>query len=508
MTSEHPARELLLDGDPHDAALEGHVHPPGWKNPTPSGRYNLVVVGAGTAGLVAAGGGALLGGKVALVERRLMGGDCLNFGCVPSKALLRSAAVAATVREAAAFGVETGPARVDFTKVMERVRALRAEIAPHDSAERFKRFGADVYLGEGRFVAPDALEVAGQRLTFARAVIATGGRPWVPDVPGLADVDFLTSESVFSLTALPPRMVLLGGGPIGCELAQAFQRLGAEVTVVAKDARLLPRDDAEAAALLARRLESEGVRLCLGAALTRVEARGGVKRVHFEQGGVAGVVEGEALLVATGRAPELGGLGLEAAGVRHGPQGVEVDDHLRTSNPRIYAAGDVASRFQFTHAAEALARVALQNALFLGRKRASALTIPWCTYTEPEVAHVGLTAPEAAARGTRVVTLTLPMEEADRAIVDGRKEGFARLHVDSRSGKVLGATLVGARAGELIGTVALMMARGVSAMALSELVVPYPTYTEVLHKLGGEWFFHRLGARAKGALRRLLSWRR
>jgi pyruvate/2-oxoglutarate dehydrogenase complex dihydrolipoamide dehydrogenase (E3) component len=508
MTRAHSARELLLDGDAHDAVLERHVHPPEWKNPAPAGRYNLVVVGAGTAGLVAAGGGALLGGKVALVERRLMGGDCLNFGCVPSKALLRSASVAHTVRQAAAFGVDTAPPRVDFAKVMERVRALRAEIAPHDSAQRFQDMGAEVYLGEGRFVAPDALEVAGQRLTFARAIIATGGKSRLPDVPGLADVDFLTSETVFSLTSPPPRWVVLGGGPIGCELAQAFQRLGAEVSVVAKDPRLLPKDDPEAAALLARRLEAEGVRLYLGASVTRVEARGGVKRVHFERDGIAGVVEGEALLVATGRAPELGGLGLEAAGVRHGPHGVEVDDHLRTSNPRIYAAGDVASRFQFTHAAEALARLALQNALFLGRRKASALHIPWCTYTDPEVAHVGITAGEAASLGKRVVTLTLPLEEADRAIVDSEKEGFARLHVAARSGKVLGATLVGPRAGELISTVALMMAQGTSAMALGELVVPYPTYTEVLHKLGGEWFFHRLGARAKGALRRLLALRR
>ncbi|HZI12006.1 MAG TPA: FAD-dependent oxidoreductase, partial [Myxococcus sp.] len=263
MTTEPTARELLLEGDPHDAALERHVHPPDWKNPTPPGRYNLVVVGGGTAGLVAAGGAAMLGGKVALVERRLMGGDCLNFGCVPSKALLRSAGVARTVREAGAFGVETGPARVDFAKVMERVRALRAEIAPHDSAERFKGLGADVYLGEGRFVAPDTLEVGGQRLTFARAIIATGGKPRLPDVPGLKDVDFLTSESVFSLTSLPPRLVVLGGGPIGCELAQAFGRLGARVSLVAKDSRLLPKDDPEAAALLARRLEAEGVRLYL-----------------------------------------------------------------------------------------------------------------------------------------------------------------------------------------------------------------------------------------------------
>ncbi|HEX8434585.1 mercuric reductase [Archangium sp.] len=496
----------LLDGDAHDAALTALTHPADWKNPTPSGRYNLVVIGAGTAGLVAAAGAAGLGGKVALLERRLMGGDCLNFGCVPSKALLASARVAATVRGAGSYGVEASEPRVDFARVMERVRSLRAGIAPHDSAERFRGLGVDVFLGEGRFVAPDAVEVAGQRLTFSRALIATGGRPSVPEVPGLAEVGYLTHESVFTLTALPPRLVVLGGGPIGCELAQAFQRLGARVALVSQDARLLPKEDPEVGEVLARRFEAEGISLHLGARATRVEAQGPVKRLRFEREGVEGAVEGEALLVSTGRTPEVGGLGLEAAGVQHGPHGIEVDDQLRTTQPHIFAAGDICSRFKFTHAADALARVALQNALFFGRKKASALVIPWCTYTDPEVAHVGLTSREAEALGA--VTLTVPMSSMDRALLDGETEGFGRIHVDAKSGRLLGGTLVGAHAGENIGELALAMTMGLTVGALATTVLPYPTRGEVLKRLGDAWNRRRLTPRTKGFLTRLLSWRR
>jgi pyruvate/2-oxoglutarate dehydrogenase complex dihydrolipoamide dehydrogenase (E3) component len=498
----------LLEGDAHDAALAARVHPQEWKNPTPEGRYNLVVIGAGTAGLVAAAGAAGLGGRVALIERRLMGGDCLNFGCVPSKALIRSARVAATVREARAYGVEAGEPMVDFSRVMSRVRSLRAGIAHHDSAERFQGLGVDVYLGEGRFVAPDAVEVAGQRLTFSRALIASGAKPAVPAIPGLEEAGYLTNETVFTLTSLPSRIVVLGGGPIGCELAQAFRRLGSRVVLIGKEERLLPREDPEAGTLLMRRFEAEGITLQLGAQVTRVEPHGEAKRIHFERGGAVGAVDGEALLISTGRMPELESLNLEAAGVRSGPQGVEVDDRLRTSNPRVYAAGDICSRFKFTHAADALARVALQNALFLGRKKASALVIPWCTYTDPEVAHVGLSAEEAEARGDAVVTLTVPMSSVDRAILESETEGFGRIHVDAKTGKLLGGTIVGSHAGENIGELALAMTQGLTVGALANTVLPYPTQGEVLKRLGDAWNRRRLTPRAKNFLTRFLAWRR
>lgn len=498
----------LLDGDAHDATLAARVHPLDWKNPTPSGRYNLVVIGAGTAGLVAAAGAAGLGGKVALIERRLMGGDCLNFGCVPSKALIRSARVAATVREAHAYGVVAAEPQVDFAKVMERVRSLRAGIAHHDSAERFRGLGVDVFLGEGRFVAEDAVEVDGQRLTFSRALIASGGKPAVPSIPGLEEAGYLTNETVFTLTSLPARLVVLGGGPIGCELAQSFRRLGSRVTLISKESRLLFKEDPEASAVVARRLEAEGITLHLGTTTTRVEVHGGMKRLHIERGGAVGLVEGDTVLISTGRVPELASMSLEAAGVRHGPHGVEVDDQLRTSNSRVYAAGDVCSRYKFTHAADALARVALQNALFLGRKKASALVIPWCTYTDPEVAHVGLTADEAAARGDAVVTLTVPMSSVDRAILESETEGFGRVHVDAKTGKLLGGTLVGSHAGENIGELALAMTQGLTVSALAGTVLPYPTQGEVLKRLGDAWSRRRLTPRAKNFLTRFLGWRR
>nr|WP_153867357.1 MULTISPECIES: mercuric reductase [Myxococcaceae] len=495
----------MLEGDAHDEALRRHVHPQDWTNPTPAGRYNLVIIGGGTAGLVAAAGAAGLGARVALVERALLGGDCLNVGCVPSKALIASSRVAQAVRTAAPYGVHAGSARVDFGEVMARVRSLRAGIAPHDSAARFRELGVDVFLGDARFVARDAVEVGGTRLRFSRALIATGGRAAVPPIPGLAEVPYLTNETVFTLTALPQRLVVLGGGPIGCELAQAFARLGSRVHVVC-DSGLLPREDPEAAGVVQRSLERDGVVLHLQTKVQRVAAaahREAALQVQLE----ASALACDALLVATGRSPVMEGLGLDAAGVRAGPHGVEVDDHLRTSNPRIYAAGDICSRFKFTHAADALARVALQNALFLGRKRASALVIPWCTYTDPELAHVGLGAEEASKRpGT--VTLTVPFSSVDRAVLEGETEGFARVHVDAKSGRILGATLVGAHAGESLGELVLAMTEGLSLGALASTVLPYPTRGEVVKKLGDAWNRRRLTPRTHGLLTRFLRLRR
>jgi pyruvate/2-oxoglutarate dehydrogenase complex dihydrolipoamide dehydrogenase (E3) component len=367
-----------------------------------------------------------------------MGGDCLNVGCVPSKGILRAARAAAAAREGAAFGVRTGKVEVDFGAVMERMRRLRAGIAPNDSAQRCAGLGVDVLFGDARFAAEDAVEVDGQRLRFARAVIATGGRAASPPVPGLAEVGFLTNETVFSLTELPRRLVVIGAGPIGCELAQAFRRFGSDVTIVSLDPRLLPREDADAAAILERRFAAEGVALRLGAKILRAERRGGARVVVFEREGATEEAVGDEILVAVGRAPNVEGLELEKVGVAYGRNGVEVDDHLRTTNRHVFAAGDVCSAFKFTHAADAMARVVLQNALFFGRKKASALVIPWSTYTDPEIAHVGLHERQAQERGIDVATFTVPLHEVDRAVLDGESEGFARVHVERRSGRILG----------------------------------------------------------------------
>ncbi|MHB1845618.1 MAG: mercuric reductase [Deltaproteobacteria bacterium] len=504
-----PASEpWLLPDDDANRALVANVHPPGWKNPTPAGRYNLVVVGAGTAGLVSAAGAAGLGAKVALVERQLMGGDCLSFGCVPSKGILAAARAAQTAREAGAFGVQTGPVTSDFAQAMARMRRLRAGLSKNDSAERFAKLGVDVFLGDARFVGRDALEVSGQRLRFARAVVATGARAARPLIPGLSEAGYLTNETVFSLTRLPERLVVIGGGPIGCELAQAFRRLGSEVVIVGHAARLLPRDDPDAAAILSARFEHEQIELCLGAKIARVERRAARKRVVVERGGVPTELEADELLVATGRAPNVQGLGLEAAGVASNEHGVQVDDRLCTTNRRIYAAGDVCSAYRFTHTADAMARLALRNALFFGRSRASALVIPWCTYTDPEIAHVGLSAKEVEARGPSVTTLTVPLAENDRAVLDGDEVGFARVHVASKGGRILGATLVARHAGELIGELSLAITAGLGLGRVAETIHPYPTQAEVWKRAADAWNRRRLTPRLQSAFERFLRWRR
>jgi pyruvate/2-oxoglutarate dehydrogenase complex dihydrolipoamide dehydrogenase (E3) component len=445
----------------------------------------LVVVGAGTAGLVSAAGAAALGARVALIEKHLLGGDCLNYGCVPSKAVIRAARVAETAREAADYGVHIeGSFKVDFDQAMERMRRLRAGISEHDSARRFRDLGVDVFLGEGRFTGRNTVEVQGQKLEFNRAIIATGARAARPSFTGLAETGFLTNETVFSLTELPRRLCVIGAGPIGCEMAQAFRRLGSEVCVITHGANILPKEDPDASAIVQRRFEQEGIRLVLGARIRKVETVDGTRYVVFEQNGREEHTASDEILVAIGRSANVEGLNLEAAGVAYDNKGVRVDDRLRTTNPRIYAAGDICSRFKFTHAADAMARLALRNALFFGRSKASSLVIPWCTFTDPEVAHVGLYEGEARKRGHEVVTHTVNMGEVDRAILDGATDGFARVHVDEKTGKILGATLVSEHAGESISEFVLAMTHGAPLSAFSSTIHPYPTQAEAVKRLG------------------------
>jgi pyruvate/2-oxoglutarate dehydrogenase complex dihydrolipoamide dehydrogenase (E3) component/uncharacterized membrane protein YdjX (TVP38/TMEM64 family) len=505
-----PAPRLghVVPDDAHDRALVAAVHPPGHVNPTPSGRYNLVVIGAGTAGLVTAAGAAGLGARVALVERHLLGGDCLNVGCVPSKALLASARAAAAARRAADFGVRIGDVAVDFPAVMERMRRLRAGIAPHDSVERFQRLGVDVFLGEGRFTSRTTVAVDGTTLRFGRAVIATGARPATPPIPGLAAAGYLTNETIFSLTALPPRLAVIGAGPIGCELSQAFRRFGSEVTLLNDVAHVLPREDDDAAAVVERALDADGVRVERRATITRVERRGAERLVHWERDGAAHAVAVEAILLAAGRVPNVEDLDLETAGIATTAAGVRVDDRLRTTNRRVFAAGDVAFPHKFTHAADALARIVVRNALFLGRRRASALTIPWCTYTSPEVAHVGLDAHEATARGLAVDTIGVPLTEVDRAVLDGETDGFLKVHVRAGSDHIVGATLVAAHAGDMIGEIAVAMAGGVGLGTIAETIHPYPTEAEIIKKAADAYNRARLTPRVRRLFERWLAWRR
>jgi pyruvate/2-oxoglutarate dehydrogenase complex dihydrolipoamide dehydrogenase (E3) component len=448
--------------DPADARLRESVHPADWTNPDPRGRYDLVVVGGGTAGLVSAMGAAGLGARVALVERDLLGGDCLNTGCVPSKAILRSARAAAEARRAPEVGVRVAGVDADFAAVMSRMRERRAGISPHDSAARLRAAGVDVYFGQARFTGRSALAVGDRVLTFRRAVIATGGRPSVPPIPGLADVPYLTSDTLFGLTEPPRRLAIIGAGPIGCEMAQAFARLGTEVTLLDQAGQLLAGEDADAAAIVARRMTADGVSIVLGAAIAGVTADAGGIRVLLNGAGPdgrgPGPQAGDRLLIATGREPNVDALELHRAGVAVEKAGVVVDDRLRTSNPRIFAAGDVCSRFKFTHAADAHARIVIRNALFFGRARASRLVIPWCTYTDPEVAHVGWYAADARRAGRGVETITIPLTDVDRAVVDEERDGFVRVHHER--GRLLGCTVVSSRAGEMIGVAAHALTHG------------------------------------------------
>jgi pyruvate/2-oxoglutarate dehydrogenase complex dihydrolipoamide dehydrogenase (E3) component len=500
----------VMPRDHYNETLLANVHPPDWVNPAPAPRYNLVVIGGGTAGLVSAAGAAGLGAKVALVERHLLGGDCLNFGCIPSKAIIRSSRLAADFRDAARLGF-TAPLsiEVDFSAVMERMRALRAAISRHDAAQRFRDLGVDVFLGPARFSGPRSVDVAGQTLIFSRAVIATGARAVDPPVPGLPEAGYLTNETVFSLTERPRRLLIMGGGPLGCEFAQAFQRLGCRVSLLHKYDRLMNREDADAAHLVQQIFVREGIHLILAAKPLQVLKTDGGKLVRYESAGRPGEIEVDEILAGAGRAPNVENLGLDEAGVRYDKrEGVSVNDRLQTTNRRIYAAGDVCLQYKFTHLADASARIVIQNALFLGRKKLSALTIPWCTYTDPEVAHVGLNEAEAEKQGIPIQTFTKPLSEVDRAVVDGEAEGMVKIHLKQGSDKILGATIVARHAGEMISEITLAMVGNIGLGALAAVIHPYPTQAEAIRQTGDLYNRTRLTPFVKKLFTRFLAWRR
>ena len=490
--------------------LSGNVHPTDWVNPEPAGPYNLVVIGAGTAGLVCAAGAAGLGARVALIERDLLGGDCLNVGCVPSKGMIRAARAVYDARASGGFGVSgLEGVQVDFNQAMERMRRLRAGISAHDSARRFRdELGVDVFIGQGSFSAPDAINVEGRQLRFARAALCTGARAQAPPIPGLGQAGYLTNETVFSLTKLPPRLAVIGAGPVGCELAQAFARLGSKVTLIHLAPKILPREDGDAAGVLQEAFTREGIVLELGVKILGVATHGADKLIRLERDGQPFEVAADSILVGVGRVPNLEGLGLEAAGVRYDKGGVLVSDTLQTSNPRIYAAGDICSAYKFTHMADAQARILIANALFRGRQKNSKLTIPWCTYTDPEIAHVGMYQADAEARGMEVTTLTVPLAELDRAVLDGESEGFARVHLLKGSDKILGATLVARHAGEMINEFSLAISSGLGISAIGRTIHPYPTQAEAIKRLADAYNRSRLTPLVKRLLGAWLSWQR
>ncbi|MEJ2746642.1 MAG: mercuric reductase, partial [Anaerolineae bacterium] len=451
----------VAPNDRHNQTLVNNAHPADWQNPTPDGRYNLLVIGGGSAGLVAAAGAAGLGAKVALVEKHLLGGDCLYAGCVPSKTILRSRSAKAIgdIRRAAELGVTVENVCVDFTAVMERMRRFRADISYHDSAQRFRDLGIDLYLGEGQFTGKDTIEVDGRTITFSKAVIATGARAAFIPIPGLQETGYITNEGVFELTERPGRLAIIGAGPIGLEMAQAFARFGSQVTVF----DILPvmggLRDPEGLSLIRGALEADGIQFFLESQTQKIERVSTDKVLTFIHAGETKTVAVDEILLAAGRRPNIEGLNLEAAEVEYTKKGVSVNDRMQTSNPAIYGAGDVAIPAQFTHTADATARIVLQNALFLGRKKYSDLIIPWTVYTDPEIAHVGLFDYEAEAQGTAVDTFTVHLQETDRGRTDG-EEGFVKIYVKRGSDKILGATIIARHAGEMISEITTAMMAG------------------------------------------------
>lgn len=507
MTTNEAIRPL----DDHNRRLLANAHPGDWVNPSPTEPYNLVVIGAGTAGLVSAAGAAGLGAKTALIESRFFGGECLVDGCVPSKALIRCARATADARRVSTFGVKgVGSPSADFPRVMERMRELRSRISAHDAAARFRdEYDIDVFIGEARFTGPNRIEVDGRELSFSRAIIATGSRPAAPPIEGLAETGYLTNENLFELTRLPRRLGVIGGGPIGCEMAQAFRRLGSEVTLVEVKNQILSFEDPGAVAVLQEQFRDDGVKLMLSARVNRVSKAKGGKRLHLTREEGEKAVEVDEILVGIGRAPVIE-LGLEAGGVEYDERkGVLVDDHLRSrSNHAVYAAGDVCLRRKFTHTADASARTAIQNALFPVQKRFSSQVIPWCIYTAPEVAHVGMHPADAQEQGIATEKIAQPFTEVDRAILDGEEKGLVIVYLKEGTDTVLGATIVASHAGEMLNELTLAITEGIGLKKLANVIHPYPTQAEAIKKVADTYNRRRLTPGFKKALSKWFSLRR
>jgi pyruvate/2-oxoglutarate dehydrogenase complex dihydrolipoamide dehydrogenase (E3) component len=475
------------------------------------GVYNVVVIGAGTAGLVSAAGTAGLGGRVALIERNLMGGDCLNFGCVPSKALISSARLIERIRESEKWGLDRLEPQFEFEKVFERMRARRAKIAPHDSQERFESLGVDVFHDEARFVSPHEVEVNGRSLRAKNFVIATGSRAAVPKIKGIENVPYFTNETIFDeLKRKPANMIVLGGGPIGCELAQTFRRLGVDVTIFQRGDQLLQKEDRDVAEFVERRLISEGVRLIKNADAHSVAVsetgKVALQLLDRQSGRLAEpTFFADALLVAAGRIPNLQSLDLKSAGVDVIERGLRVNDYLQTSQRHIYAVGDVIGPFLFTHMADAQARVVVRNILmpfqFL-RQKMDYSVVPWCTYTDPEVAHVGLGEKEAQQKNVDYDLFVVQLQDVDRAVVESEEAGYAKILTAKRSGKILGATIVAPHAGDLLHEFVLAMKAGIGLGTIASTIHAYPTFAELARKAGDKYNRTRLTPTAK----KFFSW--
>jgi pyruvate/2-oxoglutarate dehydrogenase complex dihydrolipoamide dehydrogenase (E3) component len=453
---------------------------------TKAPKADICIIGAGSAGLSVAAGAAQLGAKTVLIEAGKMGGDCLNTGCVPSKSLLAAAKAAESIRKASHFGIEAGEPRVNFSRVHDYVHSVIAEIAPHDSVERFTGLGCRVVKARGRFIDAKTVEAGGEIIQARRFVVATGSRAAVPPIPGLDGVPFFTNESIFENTVLPEHLIVIGAGPIGCELAQAHRRLGSKVTILDLGP-MMPKDDPEAVDVVRRRFAAGGIETKETIKVLRVEKSGAGLSVVIREGDRERSIDGSHLLIATGRRPNVDNLGLEAAGVRYSLKGIDVDARLRSSNKHIYAAGDVAGSYQFTHIAAYHAGIVIRNALFRLPAKASTKAVPWVTYTDPELAHVGMNETDARkAHGDSTKVVRAEFAENDRAQAESAKQGFLKGVL--KGGTVIGATIVGPHAGELILPWVLAVSKGLKIGDLANIIAPYPTLSEISKRAAGSYY--------------------
>ncbi|CAD7699825.1 unnamed protein product [Ostreobium quekettii] len=497
--------------DEHNVKLLDNVHPAQWAEPSPTKeKYNLVVIGAGSGGLVTAAGSAGVGARVAIIEEHLLGGDCLNVGCVPSKAVIRCARAVYEARNAAQFGVKVTGVEVDFGAVMERMRRIRAGISSHDSAARYQSLGVDVYIGHAKFTSKDSVVVNGKELKYAACVIASGATASVPPIKGLRDVPYLTNASFFNLTELPKRFGVIGTGVIGLELAQSMARFGSLVTVMGRSGKILEKEDRDAVEIIQKQLVEDGIIFKLKCQYKEVkQAADGTIEIHVVNDGNIEIVEVDQLLVATGRTPNVEGMGLEAAGVEYDKKrGIIVNDNLMTSTKGIFAVGDCSTEYKFTHVADFMARTVIRNALFFGSGKMSSLLIPWATFTEPEVAHVGLYDTDLYKKGIKFNTFVKKLSEVDRAITDGQEEGFVKIYVKEGTDKILGATIVAHNAGDMISEISVAMQAGFGLGSIAYVIHPYPTQAEAIRMCGDLYNKTRLTKFVKSMFRNLLAWRR
>ena len=470
---------------------------------TQSINADICVIGAGSGGLSVAAGAAQLGRKVVLIERHKMGGDCLNYGCVPSKALIAAARHAQTIRDSVPFGVSAGEPKIDFPRVMSHVREVIAAIEPNDSVERFEKLGVRVIKAAARFTSPTRVEAGDARIEAKRFVIATGSAPLIPPIPGLGDTPYFTNETIFDNTARPEHLIVIGGGPIGMELAQAHRRLGARVTVL-EAKQIMPKDDPEAVGVVREALIAEGVVIRENAAVTAVATTASGVAATITVSGKAETISGSHLLLAVGRKVNVDGLNLEAAGVKYSSKGVEVDDTLRTSNRNIFAIGDAAGGLQFTHVAGYHAGLVIRRALFKVPAKVDAAAIPWCTYTDPELAQIGLTETAAKARGIKIAVTRWPVHDNDRAQTERLTRGFIKV-VTANGGRIVGATIVAPNAGDLILPWVLAIGEKLKMSTMAGIVAPYPTVGEISKRVAGAYYTPTLFSARTRLLVRLLA---